>query len=164
MRRYIAGSAAAGLVWSVALLWSGARLLPAPDMPPLEALALWGLLPGLVLLVQIGVLGQRRFKKDAIIEGGAPATGSPAEIDVRALRNTVEQLLLAVLVWPALALHLPAERLGVVPALACGFVVARLLFWAGYHRSWRARAFGFAASFYPTVLAAAWALWLWGTA
>ncbi len=42
--------------------------------------------------------------------------------------------------------------------MGVGFGVARLAFWIGYHRSAPARAFGFAATFYPTVLATLWAL------
>ena len=43
--------------------------------------------------------------------------------------------------------------------LGVAFAVARLAFWAGYHMAPPLRAFGFAATFYPTVLVALWALW-----
>lgn len=158
-QRWIAGGMASGMAWAVGLLALGAALTP-PREPLAEALMHWMLLPGLVLLATIGRLAQRRFFDPAITDGEAPAPGSPAETDLRVLVNTAEQCLLAVLVWPALLVQLPPENWGVLPALACGFVLARLAFWIGYHRSGPARAFGFAATFYPTALAALWALWL----
>lgn len=48
---------------------------------------------------------------------------------------------------------------GTVLALGIGFAVARVAFWVGYHMAPPLRAFGFAATFYPTVLAALWVLW-----
>ncbi len=47
---------------------------------------------------------------------------------------------------------------GVVTCLGIGFAVARLAFWIGYHISPPLRAFGFAATFYPTIIALVWAL------
>ena len=44
--------------------------------------------------------------------------------------------------------------MGTVLALAMSFFIARLLFWVGYHISPPLRGLGFAATFYPTVLAA----------
>jgi hypothetical protein len=44
--------------------------------------------------------------------------------------------------------------LGVPIVLGLGFAIARLCFWVGYHLSPPLRGFGFAASFYPTILAA----------
>ena len=115
-------------------------------------------MPGLVLAAIIGRIAQRRFSDDALIDGGGAAPGSPAWIDGRVLVNTVEQALLAALIWPFVAM-----TLGGVLALYLGggFVVARLAFWVGYHVAPPLRAFGFAATFYPTVLAGLWALAVW---
>ena len=54
---------------------------------------------------------------------------------------------------------LTAEGPGVILCLGLGFAVARLAFWGGYHLSPPLRAFGFAATFYPTLLVAIWAGW-----
>ena len=102
-------------------------------------------------------LAQRRFFDDAIIDG--EAFSGAAAIDQRVLSNTVEQLVLAMAVWPAAAVLLGAEGPGVILVLGVAFAVARLAFWAGYHMAPPLRAFGFAATFYPTVLVALWALW-----
>ena len=77
------------------------------------------------------------------------------------LSNTAEQTVLALCIWPIFAALLPASERGAAAALGPGFAVARLTFWGGYHLSPPLRGFGFAATFYPTILAALWTLWLW---
>jgi uncharacterized membrane protein YecN with MAPEG domain len=74
------------------------------------------------------------------------------------LANTSEQLLLALVTWPFVAMTLGGA---VVMVMGVGFALARLAFWAGYHLSPPLRAFGFAATFYPTVLAAIWSIVAW---
>ncbi len=156
-RGTIGAGMAAGALWAVALVWgvqsAGYAYLP-PQLTLPGALAM----PGLVLAAIIGRIAQRRFSDDALIDGGGAAPGSPAWIDGRVLVNTVEQALLAALIWPFVAM-----TLGGVLALYLGggFVVARLAFWVGYHVAPPLRAFGFAATFYPTVLAGLWALAVW---
>lgn len=113
-------------------------------------------MPGLVLMAMIGRLAMRRFFEDIAIDGGEFPPGSPGDVDQRVLQNTVEQCLLAAMIWP-----LAAFTLGTGPVLwmAAGFIIARLAFWIGYHKAALLRAFGFAATFYPTVLAGLWTLW-----
>lgn len=156
-RRRIALGMAGGLVWAGALLAVAAVFVRLPVFALIPTIMTAYLAPGLVLLAMIGRLGNRRFFDDAIIDGG-PLTGA-AETDRRVLQNTVEQLVLALAVWPAAAVLLGADGPGVIVTLGLGFAVARLAFWAGYHRSPPLRAFGFAATFYPTVLVALWTLW-----
>lgn len=148
---------AAGLVWAVALIWVPQQLA-LPFLPPPIALPGAFLAPGLVLCLMIGRLAQRRFFDDAIIDGAAFAPGSPAEIDQRVLTNTVEQIVLALVLWPFVALSLGGA---VVIALGLGFAVMRVLFWVGYHRAPPLRAIGFAGTFYPSVLAALWSVLAW---
>lgn len=99
----------------------------------------------------------------------APFTASPAEIDQRVLRNTTEPLGLDLCLWTCVcgpvfvALCLwPfagwALGWGVVPVLGVSFAVTRLMFWCGYHLSPPLRGLGFAASVYPSLVAALWAL------
>ncbi len=152
---------AGGLVWAAAVLWLGGQLrVPVFALGPAMALAFLG--PGLVLAALIGRLAQRRFFDDTLIDGQPWPEGSAAEIDARVLQNTLEQTVLALCVWPALGWLLGPQGAGVTVALGVSFVLARVLFWAGYRRSPTLRALGFAATFYPTALAAAWALWRLG--
>ncbi|KRS12279.1 hypothetical protein XM53_11550 [Roseovarius atlanticus] len=144
---------AAGLVWAVAVLWIGRQIpVPMAMMQPTLMGAAFG--PGVVLALMIGRLAQRRFFVDDTIDG-QPLTGGAA-IDAKVLQNTVEQVVLALCIWPLVGFFLGA---GTVLALGIGFAVARVAFWVGYHVAPPLRAFGFAATFYPTVLAALWVLW-----
>lgn len=144
---------AAGLVWAVAVLWIG-RQIPVPMAMMQPTLMGAAFCPGVVLVLMIGRLAQRRFFDDDTIDG-QPLTGGAA-IDARVLQNTVEQVVLALCIWPLVGFFLGA---GTVLALGIGFAVARVAFWVGYHVAPPLRAFGFAATFYPTVLAALWVLW-----
>ncbi len=155
-RPRIAAGMAAALLWALAVVWLGARL--APDMALGRALGLALAGPGVALGLVIARLAQRRFFDIDLIDGQAPAVESPAEIDLRVLSNTAEQALLAVLLWPATGLLLGASGPGTVLALGLAFPLVRLTFWIGYHISPPARAFGFAATFYPTLLAFLWAV------
>lgn len=147
----------AGALWSLAVVW-GPQLANLPFLPPQLALPGAFIAPGLVTFVMIGRLAGRRFFDDAIIDGQDFIPGSTAWVDQKVLSNTIEQLVLALVVWPFVALSLGGA---VVLAMGFGFAIARLLFWIGYHISPPLRGFGFAATFYPTVLAAAWSVLAW---
>jgi len=146
---------AAGALWSVGVV-IGSSYGPQPFLP-LNIALIYAFLPaGLFLMLLVGRLAQRRFFDDAIIDGQLYVPGSGAEIDQRVLTNTVEQCVLALLLWPFVASWLGGVT---VVVIGVAFGVARLAFWIGYHLSPPLRAFGFAASFYPTVLATIWTLW-----
>ena len=49
--------------------------------------------------------------------------------------------------------------LRLLPVLVGLFVVGRVAFWIGYHQSPLSRAFGFATTFYPTVVVLVWVAW-----
>lgn len=156
-RRIILFGMVAGALWALAVLL-GPVLLEIPYLPAPLALPGAFLAPGLVLAAMIGRLAARRFFDDALIDGQDPAPGSPGWVDQRVLINTLEQLALALAVWPFVAV-----TLGGAAAIALGlsFALMRLLFWAGYHLSPPLRSLGFAGTFYPTVLAGLWALVFW---
>lgn len=147
----------AGALWALAVVW-GTQNVNLPFLPPQIALPGAFIAPGLVTLLMIGRLAQRRFFDDAIIDGQDFSQNSPAWIDQRVLSNTTEQLVLALVIWPFVALSLGG---GVVLVMGFAFAFARLLFWIGYHISPPMRGFGFAATFYPTVLAAIWSVLAW---
>jgi uncharacterized membrane protein YecN with MAPEG domain len=154
-RAKILAGIALGLLWAVAVV-----ILPGlgkQPFVPLNLALIYAFLPGgIFLILVIGRVAQRRFFDDSIIDGEPFAPGSAAEIDQRVLTNTVEQMLLALLVWPFAASWLGGQTV-IVMGVAMG--VARLAFWIGYHLSPPLRAFGFAATFYPTILALLWTLW-----
>ncbi|MFT7594402.1 MAG: hypothetical protein ACI8R4_001723 [Paracoccaceae bacterium] len=147
----------AGFLWAVAVVW-GPQLAGLPFLPPPVALPGAFIVPGLVMLAMIGRLAQRRFFDDATIDGQDFVPDSPAWIDQRVLANTTEQLVLALVIWPFVALSLGGA---VVLVMGFAFGLARLAFWTGYHVSPPMRGFGFAATFYPTVLAAIWSAVTW---
>lgn len=105
----------------------------------------------LMLLLGVVVVANRRFFSDTYIDGSAPEAGSTADINRRFLQNTLEQSLLALVGHMSLALVVPIEAIHIIPVLVMLFVFARICFWVGYHISPQARAFGFAATFHPTV-------------
>ncbi len=152
-RATIAIGMALGMAWGVALLWIASHLFI--PLTAGMALALAFFLPGLVAVAMIARLAQRRFFDDTIIDGHPLAPRSPAAIDRAVLANTVEQLALALCIWP-LVTYISGPA--VVLMLGLGFAIARILFWVGYHMAPPLRSFGFAGSFYPTVLAAFWAM------
>lgn len=156
-RRKIMLGTAAGLVWSVLLLWGAATFVQLPVFALMPTIMTAFLAPGLVMVAMVGRLAQKRFFSDAMIDGDA-LTGS-AVIDQRVLSNTAEQLVLALCIWPAAAVILGGVGPGVIVCLGLSFAVSRFGFWAGYHVSPSLRAFGFAAGFYPTVLVGLWAVW-----
>jgi hypothetical protein len=115
--------------------------------------ATWLIVPGLTLLVGIGVTANRRFFIADAIDGGE----SPVlDINLRYNRNTLEQTVLAAIAWTGLALNLPQDRLWIVPELAILFAAGRAAFWIGYLMAPWARALGLGLTFYPTVAAYLW--------
>ena len=156
-RALIFGGMALGLIWAVAIVWLPQQLdlpfIPAPVAVPGALVA-----PGVVMLLVIGRLAQRRFFDDDLIDGQPPEPGTGASVDQRVLTNTVEQIVLALAIWPFVANSLGGA---VVLALGFGFAVARVLFWVGYHISPPLRSLGFAATFYPTIVAAIWSVLAW---
>lgn len=127
-------------------------------MPAGRGLALAAFPAGLVMILLIARLAALRFFDDALIDGQPFAKGSgPARLQ-SVLQNSVEQSLLAALVWPLAAVSLGPQGGDVVLVLGLGFGLTRILFWIGYVSNPPLRAFGFAGGFYPTVLVAVWTI------
>ncbi len=113
----------------------------------------------LPLIVGILVVAQQRFWSPRHADGSAPEIGSTLEINRRFLTNTLEQSVLATVGLVALAMTVPAERLGLVPALTALFLAGRVLFWVGYLINPYARAFGLVLTFGPTVGVYVYLIW-----
>jgi hypothetical protein len=154
-RRIVLLAMVGGMVWALTVVWWGQGGEPLPVDAALLAQAFAP--AGAVLATMIGRLAQRRFFDDRSIDGQGFRPNSAADIDQRVLTNTLEQIVLALCLWPFAAGVLGAQ---VLVVLGWSFALARLLFWVGYHLSPPLRGLGFAATFYPTVLAAVWALFV----
>jgi len=102
--------------------------------------------------VCIARLAAHRFFTPEDIHGSAVTDGTErAKLLQSLLQNTLEQCCLAIPVYAATAILVPASFLP-VPAAAIMFLVGRLSFFAGYAQGAPARAYGFALTLYPTVL------------
>ena len=121
-RRTILIGMAAGLLWAVLVILFGRTatvgFVPLPIVVPVATV-----LPGLVLAAIIGRIAQRRFFDDALIDGDRPPEASRAEIDRRVLLNTVEQCVLALLLWPFVAYTLGGS---LVLVMSAAFALARI--------------------------------------
>ena len=149
--------AGAGLVWAFAVVF-GAWSTITVFLPP--AIALPGALiaPGLVMAAMVGRLALRRFSDAGLSDGEAYRQGTPGWTDQRVLADTVVQAALALLIWPFVALVLGG---GLVLVMGFALALSRVLFWIGCHHARPLRAFGFAATFYTTVVAGLWSILVW---
>ena len=156
-RKIIVAEMAVAAVWT----WVALKVVPGwldlADRSFVETALTVFLAPGLVLAAMVLTVGLHRFLGLDALEGGS-FRGQHAAINQRVLINTTEQLVLGVTIWPAAAYHLGDQGPGVLTAMSLSFVVARIFFWIGYHIRPELRAFGFAATFYPTVVLGIWGL------
>jgi uncharacterized membrane protein YecN with MAPEG domain len=105
------------------------------------------------LVAAIANVARLRFFSARDIAGsGAEGASDEVRWAGAILQNTVEQVALAVVVHLIVAASID-RPVALVAALAALFGVGRLLFWAGYRHGASGRAFGFALTFYPSVLA-----------
>lgn len=157
-QRGVAAGMAAGLLASLAFVTLGVAILPSPV--PEEATAadaLSAILPWLAVLALpltggVAAVAAQRFFDPAAMEVRETEANRRLTDAKAFLQNTVEQTLMASLSSVALTASLPHRWLAVVPLLAVWFVFARIAFRIGQPRGAVARSFGFAASFYPSVL------------
>lgn len=135
------------------LLGMGAGLLLSPGAPalavvrsraPRDTLA-WGTL--LPLLLSIGALAKHRFFTPEDIDGSGLVAGTQK---AALLQNTLEQTVLAAVVYAGFAAAAPPRFRGAIPAAVVLFLAGRLLFARGYASGASARAPGFALTVYPT--------------
>lgn len=104
------------------------------------------------LAAAIANVARLRFFSPVDIAGSSGAQESEAVRRGRAvLQNTLEQAALALPVHLALAVLLESA-VPVVTALALLFCLGRAAFWRGYAKGAPARAFGFALTFYPSLI------------
>ena len=115
--------------------------------------ASWDLIIALCLIASVGHQARHRFFTPADFDGSALTMGTDAaRLNQAIIQNTLEQAVCAVVVHFAWAARMPCAYQTAIPAAVTCFVVGRICFAAGYSRGAPARAFGFALTFYPTVV------------
>jgi hypothetical protein len=103
------------------------------------------------LALAVGNVARLRFFSAEDIAGSALTQQSQrVRIASAVLQNTLEQVVLAIPTHLTLACLLEGYSY-VFPVLVTLFGLGRLLFWLGYEHGAKARAFGFALTFYPSL-------------
>lgn len=119
----------------------------------LTVLGLSLILPSLFIIVSIGRLAKFRFFSPEDIDGSGLTSGTNEALILQSLlQNTLEQLVIAFAVYTAWCLLMPSSWLSVVPLCSLLFAIGRVCFFKGYNHGAPARAFGFALTFYSTVV------------
>lgn len=107
------------------------------------------------LAVAIMRLANQRFYEPLDRNAAAASTATEKATQLQAiLRNTHEQVTIAVLVYAIAFLLMPAAWTDTIFAAAILFASGRFFFARGYSKGAAGRAFGFGLSFYPSVLLA----------
>lgn len=137
-----------GVIW-----FSPAFLFPENNFESrVKFMLAWDLAVVFFLAVGIVTLARYRFMSIEDIDGGGLTSGSvQAKIHQSMLQNHLEQVVFALFVHFTCAILLPFSWMPALPLCVVFFVVGRFLFWWGYHKGAKARALGFALTFYPTV-------------
>ena len=152
---------ALGAFWAALVVWVGAQHLNLPIITLIPTISFALLGPGLTLAPMILWAAIRRFTSDAFADGGAPVPNGPDDIDRRVLTNTIEQSLLALCIWPATGFLAADDGPGLLVALGISFPLAQLAFWVGYRMYPPLRMVGFSATFYATLFAFVWSVFVW---
>jgi len=154
VRNMLLALALAIAVPGAAICWQPGFLTAPAALADRFALTLrWDSLVLLCLVLAVGNLARHRFFSPADIDGGGLTAGTDrARVFQAVLQNTLEQTLIAVLAHLLWTAATPPSWHGAVPAAALLFAIGRACFIAGYAGGAPARAFGFALTFYPSVL------------
>lgn len=119
----------------------------------LYILGLSSALPTLFFIASIVRLAIFRFFSPEDIDGSALTAGSrEAKLLQGLLQNTLEQFIIAIGVYAAWCLLMPMSWLSTIPLASLLFAIGRIGFFKGYRKGAPSSSFGFALTFYPTVL------------
>lgn len=136
-----------GIAWYLAPLFV---FDPIHNLPMREWALVWSVAIGsLPMFILIALVAFQRFFGTSI---SGDHSDPRVEVNVRVLNNTHEQFILLIVLLVLLVAGLPEARLAMAPCLAIAFIIYRALFWFGYQKSPKMRAFGFAAGFYSNIL------------
>ncbi|GEA52260.1 hypothetical protein VIN01S_30640 [Vibrio inusitatus NBRC 102082] len=118
-----------------------------------RALGLSLMLPSFCVMIFIGALAKHRFFSPEDIDGSGLTSGTKDAILLQSiLQNTLEQCVLAFGIYTAWCLLMPIEWLSASIACSLLFAVGRIAFKFGYAKGAPSRAFGFAVTFYSSVV------------
>ena len=157
-QRVIARSAFLALLIAAITLTSTSQLAgrEADALDARLALAATAFAPlALSLFLDIARLARHRFA-EPLDRNAAATTSVTAKADMlnAILRNTHEQVSFAALVYAIAALMLPSHWTDAVVGCPALFLIGRIVFATGYAKGAGGRAFGFALTFYPSVMLA----------
>lgn len=150
-----------GAFWAIGVVWFGATVIDLPIFALTPTLLVAFVGPGLVFALMISWPAMRRFRQDGSMDGAIGDADSSVEIDATVLRNTMEQTVLALCLWPATGFLAADAGPGLIIALGVAFPITRLAYWIGWRISPALRMFGASATFYATTFALAWAVGIW---
>lgn len=102
---------------------------------------------GLILKGRVGIIQTENM----MVKKNNPTQNHPTNWPIP-LINTLEQLVIAIGVYSAWCILMPSVWLSAVPLCSVLFVIGRILFFKGYNQGAAARAFGFALTFYSTII------------
>lgn len=151
-------------ILGIALTWTHTVEFPQQIAFPMEADRLDSLLRvarmllflALPLLGSIGRLAGRRFFTpqdiNAAASGSATTPSDDARCDQAIIQNNLEQFALAVAAYISWASVMKKQAQDVLLFTCGAFLIGRVCFMAGYRAGAGPRSFGFAFTFYPTVL------------
>ncbi|HZD26512.1 MAG TPA: MAPEG family protein [Alphaproteobacteria bacterium] len=136
------------------IVWQPAFLVPlAPPAERLAATLRWDAAVLACLILAIGSLARHRFFTPADIDGSGLTTATEhARVLQAVLHNTLEQAVIAVLAHLLWSVATPPGWQAAIPVAVLLFVIGRACFALRYSAGAAARAFGFALTFYPTVI------------
>lgn len=146
-----------GALIAVAIVTLGASINPFNYQDSLSIIdrisvaIISGLIPIVFLAISIGRLAKHRFFSPEDIDGVISNDTDRAIELQKLLQNTLEQTLLALVVYCAWSVIMPAQWLSVVPIAAIFFGLGRILFFSGFKNGAPSRAVGFTLTFYPSV-------------
>ena len=110
---------------------------------------------GALMLAAIAAVAAQRLDPSMMV-GHKVRPNSALDINNRVILNTAEQFLLHLIGQIGLMLYAPASEARVLVSLTVLWILGRALFWIGYHKDARLRAFGFGVTFYPTICVYIW--------
>ncbi len=155
-QRGVALGAASGAALAAAILLAPAAWFSRPWPHDLATRIGFALRADAVIMVWLAAaivnVARLRFVSAADIDGSGLTASSPRiSPSVAVLQNTLEQAVLAAVLYLALACLPGPDGVAFIPKLLLLFCIGRGAFWIGYRFGAAGRAFGFAATFYPTV-------------
>lgn len=152
LRGMIAALIVSAIGFLAAVFWN--PMHSNPTALPLTGAALkWDILLMIAVAGNIAIVARHRFFTPEDI-GGSGLTNGTAKVRIfqATLQNTIEQTVLAFPIHMIWVITMPREWQGIIPLASILFLIGRMLFWRGYASGAAARSFGFALTFYPSLI------------